>query len=387
MRIILAGIIGRYPWGGVTWCSLMYLLGLRKLGHDVYYIEDTCECNYDPEINAIAVDPKYALNYIHQSLSPFGFGDRWCYIDYKGGHHGMTREACEEICESADLFLVLSGGCWIWRDHYLEIPVKVFIDSDPAFTQRALEQARQADAQQEKKQWYVDFFRTYDRLFTMGGNIGFDECDTPVAGFDWFHILQPVDTEIWTPNQSALPSREEWTTVMSWSIHSFKDIGGYKDQEFLKVLDLSRRCAERGGPALELAINGPMELLREHGWRCVDANGVSSDLWRYHGYLSTSRGEFGVAKHTYVESQCGWFSDRTECYMAAGRPAVVQDTNFATRIPAGEGLFAWKTADDAIEALLAVEADYDRHSRAARELAMEYFDSRRVLCALLDRCS
>jgi len=118
MRIVLAGIIGRYPWGGVTWCSLMYLLGLRKLGHEVWYLEDTCECNFDPELNAISTDPGYALRYIDTNLRPFGFGDRWCYVDYTGRHHGIDEARMREICNSADLFLVLSGGCWAWRDHY-----------------------------------------------------------------------------------------------------------------------------------------------------------------------------------------------------------------------------------------------------------------------------
>ncbi|GAF77773.1 unnamed protein product, partial [marine sediment metagenome] len=344
MKIIFAGIIGRYPWGGVTWCSLMYLLGLRKLGHEVHYLEDTGECNYDPEINAIATNPRYALDYIDRNLRPFGLGGNWCYVDYQGGHHGIAQGKWERICREADLFLILSGGCWTWRDHYLSIPVKVFIDSDPAFTQIAIHEALKEYQTNEKKRWYVDFFRTYDHLFTFGANIGTPRCGVPTDELNWHHTWQPVCMDLWTPPTGQLPTRAEWTTVMTWAIESFKDIGGYKNQEFLKILNLAERCRAAGGPHIELAINGPKDFLRERGWRCVDAFAVSVDLWRYHAYITTSRGEFGVAKNTYVKTCCGWFSDRTACYLSAGRPAVVQDTNFSELLPTGRGLLAWRTA-------------------------------------------
>jgi hypothetical protein len=387
MKIVFAGIMGRYPWGGVTWCSLMYLLGLRKLGHDVYYLEDTTECNYDPEINALAVEPGYALRYIRRSLEPFGFGDRWCYVDYEHNHHGIERERWESICRSADLFLVLSGGCWIWRDHYLAIPVKAFIDSDPAFTQLAIDRAAREAESDESKRWYVDFFRTYDRLFTFGTNIGTDRSPVPTGEFEWHPTRQPVTTGLWTPAAGPLPDRPDWTTVMTWKIESFTDIGGNKDEEFLKVLDLAEECGKSRGPSFELAINGPKEFLRERGWRCVDAFAVSSDLWRYHNYLTISRGEFSVAKHTYVETRSGWFSDRTECYLAGGRPGVVQETGFSESLPTGEGLIGWSTKEEAKDALERVEGDYDRHSRRAREIAEECFSDRVILPGLLEQCS
>ncbi len=387
MRIILAGIIGRYPWGGVTWCSLMYLLGLRKLGHEVFYLEDTCECNYDPLLNTVSTDPSYALNYINRSLKPFDLDTHWCYVDYKGNHHGISFEKWKEICASTDLFLVLSGGCWIWRDHYARIPVKAFIDSDPAFTQLAIHNALKTYSSDEKKKWYVDFFKKYDVLFTIGRNIGTSRCSVPTGDFTWYHTWQPICMDIWTPPSGNLPARREWTTVMTWSIKSFTDIGGNKDQEFLKVLDLARRCKESGGANLELAINGPKEFLSEHGWNCVDAFAVSADLWRYHHYLTYSRGEFSVAKHTYVETNCGWFSDRTACYLASGRPAVIQDTGFTGEIPVGSGLIIWQTGDEAYEALKQVESDYSVHSKHARTIAHEHFEDRLVLTKLLERCS
>ncbi len=383
MRVILAGIIGRYPWGGVTWCSLMYLLGFRRLGHDVYYLEDTLEANYDPEIDALATDPRYALDYIDRSLRPFGFGDRWCYVDYQGGHHGIEAERWRRICRDADLFVVLSGGCWVWRDHYRAIAVKAFIDSDPGFTQLALDNARRAAPHNARARWYVDFFRGFDRLFTFGGHVGSPRCDVPTGDFVWRPTCQPICVDLWTPPSGALPPRNVWTTVMTWKIESFTDVGGNKDEEFLAVVDLANRCRSAGGPEVELALNGPREFLAARGWRCVDAFAVSRDLWRYHSYLSTSRGEFSVAKRTYVRHRTGWFSDRTACYLALGRPAVVQDTGWSELIPAGRGLLAWGNAEEAREALERVERDYAAHARAAREVACERFDDRVVLQKLL----
>jgi len=135
VNIILAGIMGRYPYGGVAWCSLMYLHGLMQLGHKVWYLEDMAECNFDPLENALSKDPSYALSFIKSSLEPYGLADRWCYIDWKQEYHGFTHEAWLDVCSRADLFLNLSGGSWLWRDEYAGIPHSAFIDTDPGFTQ------------------------------------------------------------------------------------------------------------------------------------------------------------------------------------------------------------------------------------------------------------
>ena len=145
--MLFAGIIGRYPLGGVTWCSLMYLLGLRALGHEVFYIEDTGECIYDPEKNTRALDPSYGLKHIDGALRPHGLGDAWSFVNYDGSYHGASRERVVEYRRLGRLFINLSGGTWFWRDEYANIPRRVFIDSDPAFTQLAI--AKNED-------WYVE---------------------------------------------------------------------------------------------------------------------------------------------------------------------------------------------------------------------------------------
>jgi hypothetical protein len=371
LKILCAGIIARYPFGGVTWCSLMYLLGLRALGHEVFYIEDTGECVYDPVQNAVSTDPAYGTTYIHDALAPFGFGDRWAFVNYDGTYHGRSAEEVRRFCADAELFLNLSGGSWFWREEYRRIPRSAFIDSDPAFTQLAIAKA---------EPWYVEFFRGFDRLFTFGANIGTPASAIPVGDFHWHHTWQPVTLDDW---QTSAPFADRFTTVMTWQIESFTDVGGNKDIEFLRFLDLPSRTPQ----PFELAINGPQKFLREHGWPTVDAMQVSRTPEHYRRFIHASKAEFGVAKHTYVANRSGWFSDRTECYLASGRPALVQDTGWTAHLPHGEGLLPFSSIDEAAAGIDAINADYEQHARRAQEIAREYFAADRVLTSLLDICS
>jgi hypothetical protein len=372
VKILFAGIIARYPFGGVTWCSLMYLLGLRALGHDVFYIEDTGECVYDPVANTRSLDPSYGTNYIKQALEPYGFGDRWAFVNYDGTYHGRTIDDVRTFCADADLFVNLSGGSWFWRDEYARIPRRVFIDSDPAFTQLAIAKA---------EPWYVKFFQQFTHLFTFGSNIGTSASSVPVGDFHWHKTWQPVTMDNWR-TEAAVPDGC-FTTVMTWQIESFTDVGGNKDQEFIKYIDLPSRTTQR----FELAINGPRLLLQEHGWATVEAMRVSRTLDDYRAFIQRSKAEFGVAKHTYVGTRSGWFSDRTECYLASGRPALVQDTGWTEHLPRGEGLLSFSSPDEALAGIDSINDDYDRHARRARELAGDHFSAPRVLGTLLDVCS
>ncbi|MDH3207123.1 MAG: glycosyltransferase family 1 protein [Gemmatimonadota bacterium] len=369
MKIVLAGIIARYPFGGVTWCSLMYLLGLRGLGHEVLYIEDTGECIYDPERDEISTDPGYGTRYIHQALDPFGLGDRWSFVNYDGSYHGLSRDAVRAFCADADLFVNLSGGSWFWRDEYASIPRRVFIDSDPVFTQLAIAKG---------EPWYVDFFKGFDRLFTFGTNIGTPACDVPTSDLTWSPTRQPVVTELW--KTEAPPTRDRFTTVMTWKTESFTDVDGNKDREFVAYIDLPTLSPSR----FEIAVNGPMDLLASHGWSPVEAMAVSRSLWDYRDFIQGSKAEFGVAKHAYVSRRSGWFSDRTECYLAAGRPALVQDTGWTAHLPSGTGLIGFSNLDEAVEGLSRIECDYAVHAARAEEIALEYFDVSRVLPPFLE---
>jgi hypothetical protein len=350
----------------------MYLLGLRALGHEVFYIEDTGECVYDPVQNKIATDPAYGTTYIHDALSRFGLGERWSFVNYDGSYHGAPAAAVREYAASADLFINLSGGSWFWRDEYARIPHKVFIDSDPAFTQLAIAKG---------VPWYVEFFQRFDRLFTFGANIGTQASDIPVGAFTWHKTWQPITLDDWrtapapgSPSTSLRAGR--FTTVMSWQFESFTDVGGNKDIEFVKFIDLPSQTKQ----PFELAINGPQK-------RCATRLGDGGRAkartpWEYREFI-TSKAEFGVAKHTYVANHTGWFSDRRSA-SGVGRPALVQDTGWTAHLPSGDGLLAFSNPDEAVAGIDRINADYDRHARSAAEIAREHFDASRLLPRLLE---
>ena len=241
------------------------------------------------------------------------------------------------------------------------------MDSDPAFTQLAIAKA---------EPWYVEFFQRFDHLFTFGANIGTPASPIPTGSFTWHKTWQPVTMSDW---ETTVVPRDRFTTVMTWQIESFADVGGNKDQEFVKFIELPRRVPQR----FELAINGPQSLLRQYGWDTVDAMVVSRTPDQYREFIQGSKAEFGVAKHTYVANRSGWFSDRTECYLASGRPALVQDTGWTDHLPSGEGLLAFSTMEEAVEGVERINAAYDRHARSALEIAREHFEAGRVLTRLL----
>ena len=211
--------------------------------------------------------------------------------------------------------------------------------------------------------WYVNFFRQFDHLFTFGANIGTPHCDVPTGEFTWWKTWQPIVTELWHTDAPA--TRDRFTTVMTWRTESFTDVDGNKDREFLRFLNLPQQTPSR----FALAVNGPQQLLAQHGWAPLQAMRVSNTAASYREFIQSSKAEFGVAKHAYVSRRSGWFSDRTECYLAAGRPALVQDTGWSEHVPAGTGLLAFSTPEEAIDGLARLEAEYSVHARRASEVS------------------
>jgi hypothetical protein len=277
------------------------------------------------------------------------------------------------MCANTDLFLNLSGGSWFWRDEYAAIPHTAFIDTDPAFTQLAI--ANGPD-------WYVEFFRRFDTRFTFGANIGTPASPVDTGDLRWDHTWQPITLDEWRPTQRR--ARPCLTTVMTWEIESFRDIGGNKNAEFGMIADLPKQV----DIPLELAINAPpqtLDELRARGWQVRDAFAVSHNTEVYRDYLASAAGEFSVAKSTYVRTASGWFSDRTACFLALGRPAIVEETGWSGHVPAGEGLFAFRDSDEARTAIECLLADPGRHARAATELARAHFAHDVVLPPLVER--
>lgn len=370
-KLVLAGIVGRYPVGGVTWCALQYIAGFQALGYDVTYLEDTGECNFDPSQNAIATEPDYALAYLREELARVGLQDDWCYVDYRGDYHGMSRAAIGRVCRDADLMVNLSGGCWFARPEYDALP-RVFVDTDPGFTQQAVADAGNG--------WYREFLASHRALFTFALAVGREDCALADTPFTWHPTVQPVHLDFWPV--SPPPPDGPFTTIMSWTIDSFPGMGKGKGDELLRLVDLPSRSRQR--ILLALAGQPPTEELERHGWELADAVHVTRDTDAYRRFVQGSRGELGFAKAMYVETRSGWFSDRTQCYLASGRPALVRETGFSHVLPTGEGLLSFESMEGIVAGLDELAGDIERHGRAARALAREHFAADRVLAALLE---
>jgi hypothetical protein len=372
---VVSGLIGQYPLGGVTWDYLQYVVGLARLGHDVYYLEDTGLCPYDPANGVVAGESAFAVDYLARVMSRFNLGERWAYhSSYESRWCGMSDSRRSEVLASADLLVNVSSS--LQRPTELRhIPVLAYVDTDPVFTQVKLARG-QAD--------FRHLIDLHDVLFSYGECL----CDHIPTGHEWLPLRKPILLSEWHP---GAPHRNVFTTVMNWT--SFKNIRyegrsyGQKDVEFMRFIELPTSAA----PAqFELAMGEgktrkvPRDLLLHHGWRLVDPVTACPDLDRYRGYIESSKAEWTVAKEGYVVGRSGWFSGRSACYLAAGRPVVVQDTGFASVIPVGEGVLTFQTLEEAVDAIREVEAHYPRHAEAARGLAEEYFDSDKVLGRLLE---
>jgi len=376
LRILVSGFIGLLPAGGVTWDYIQYPLGLRALGHDVFYVEDTgIWPDYDDGGAARVVRQLGGL------MTAFGLGERWAYRDaVENRWHGPLAHAIEDISRSADMLLNVSWSTSL-RDEHMAIPARVLIDSDPMFTQiRFLNSCAGGGGAA---------LAGHTHHFTFGESVGEPDCRIPDCGVAWAPTRQPVCLDRW--RATPPPPDGAWlSTVMNWSamrtLRYADEDWGQKDVELLKLIGLPQA---RPGANLALALAPTTEaepaaaLLRAHGWQVLDAQAHTGDWRAYRDFLAASRGEFSVAKETYVKGRTGWFSCRSACYLAAGRPVIAQDTGWSRHIPPGEGLFAFSDEDGALAAIDALLADPDRHARTARELAEAHFDSRRVLDDLL----
>jgi hypothetical protein len=377
LRVVVLGYVVRGPLGGLAWHHLQYVLGLSALGHDVHFLEDSDDypsCS-DPSTGAMTVDPSYGLRFAGRCFDRLGLGDRWAYHDAHAGRwHGPAATRIVDACHRADVVLNLSGVNPL-RPWCMQAPARVLVDTDPVFTQvRHL----QDPAARRRAQDHTAFF-------SFGENFGLPGCSTPDDGLPWRPTRQPVVLDAWpvTPG----PTRGMFTAVMQWDsyrapTHEGRRYG-MKSDSFEPYWDLPRRA----GPQFELALgsaSAPRQKLRDAGWAVRDPLGVTRNPWAYQEYLRGSRAEFGVAKHGYVSTWSGWFSERSAAYLASGRPVVVQDTGFSDRLPAGRGLLAFSTPEEAVVAVESVNGDYDAHCRAARALAEEHFDARKVLPRLLE---
>ena len=387
LRIIVTGLIGHHPLGGVCWDYIQYPLGLARLGHDVYYFEDSGEWPYSFD----RIDDSYeardctsSVAYLTSVMESFGLGERWAYrCPIDGTWYGLSNDKRCSVLKSADLLLNVSGTL-AHLDTYSRIHTKAYIDSDPGFTQIKLLHRRTGFREA------VDF---HDVHFTFG-----EALSTLItqSGHAWRPTRQPIVLDQWHGERSH---RNVFTTVMNWASYAEESFEGrtygQKNTEFMKFLELPRQVApttlEIAGRGLHGSLPGmldpPLSLsafLTEKGFRVVNNSTVCADFNGYRSYIQSSKAEWSVAKHGYVTGKTGWFSCRSACYLAAGRPVVLQDTGFSCVLPVGEGLVPFTTPDEAADAIKRVDSAYEKHARAAREIAREYFASEKVLDRLIE---
>lgn len=362
-RIVLGGMLAGVPGqGGAAWAVLQWALGLQRLGHEVVLVEQ--------------VDPQW-LAHTAPAFGELtrGHGLRGAVIDGRGAIAGMSGRELARAVRGADLLLNLSG---VVRDEALlgAVVRRVFVDLDPAFTQ-LWHTAEGIDMGLDRHEAFV----------TVGGCLGRPGCDVPTCGRPWIASRPPIVLQRWPVAGGSGGGR--LTTIAHWrsygSIHHGGVHYGQKAHSLRGLIDLPTR----GGGTFELALGiHPAEredlaALARGGWRLVDPRSVAATPTAYAAFVRGSWAEIGIAKQGYVVSRCGWFSDRSVCYLASGRPVVAQDTGFGAWLPSGEGVLPFTTAEQAVAAIGELRRDYRRHRRAARELAEEVFDSDRVLRELL----
>jgi hypothetical protein len=389
------GSLASNPYAGMAWMHMQIAAGLRRLGHDVYYVEATTAWPYDPVRRVKVNDSDYAVPYLARVAERFGLADRWAYRrGYSDGAWlGPCRERAAELLAHADAVFNVTGATRPAVEG-LTVGRLVYYGTDPL-----LHEIGYAAGNPVAKA-LVD---EHQDCVTYGENIGTAACPVPPLPRLRARTRQPVLLDLW---EAGPPTRDAFTTVGNWKQAGLDLVFGgqtylwSKHHEFLKFLDVPRRA----GVALELAMNPadrtpvrPQDNeavpalglagddragLEAAGWRVTGA-GFTTDPWRYRDYVLASRGEFTVARDLHVRLRSGWFSERSACYLAAGRPVVTQDTGFGTVLPTGKGLFAFNTMDDALAAFDAVNTNYARHSRAARAIAEEYFRAETVLAKVL----
>ena len=378
LRILVLGYIVRGPMGGMTWHHLQYLLGLYQMGHDVFFLEDSGDTEYscyDPSRNITDQNPSYGLKYASKVFKKTGLENRWGYYDrHQHQWHGPLAKTALKIIKDADLLLNLSCSNTL-RSWLYDVPTRVLIDTDPVFTQiRNLED-------QER----LNFSKQHTAFFTFGENFKQEGCLIPDDGIPWKATRQPVVLDAWPVINGK--KNASFTTIMKWESYPGKEYNdqyfGMKAESFNDYMDLPKKT----NSIMELAVSDsatPKQRLIENGWQLTSPQNISSDPWQYQEYIQQSKAEFSIAKHGYVAGRTGWFSERSACYLASGRPVVLQDTGFSNWLETDFGLMHFNNANEALFAIEEINNNYEKHCRYARELAENYFSSDKILTELIE---
>lgn len=379
-KIVILGMMTRMPVAGNVWLVVHYLLGFQQLGYDAYYVEAHGSTPRELMERPSDDSSARAAEFIGGVMRRFDLGDRWAFhaLHDDGRCYGMTERQLRELYRSAELIINLHGGTVPSPEHIAGKRL-VYLETDPVTWEiRLHNNDSKALALMEPHHVY----------FTWGLNYGHPDCQVPLP--ERFHFRPsppPVVLDLWRPDDDGPCAT--FTTVGNWRQAGDVSFQGEvyhwsKHHEFLKFLDLPRRTEQAFELALASCDDEDQRLLKSHGWQVRPASGISGDLDAYRRYITGSRGEFTVAKDQNVRLRSGWFSERSAQYLAAGRPVITQETGFSNVLPTGRGLFAFSNLEEIVEAVDLINTDYPAHSRAAREIAQEYFAAERVLSNLIE---
>jgi hypothetical protein len=379
-RIVLLGMMSKMPVAGVVWQTVHYLVGLQRLGYEVFYVEAHARTPSMFMEHEQQDGAALAADFIGGVMRRFGFERNWAFhaLHDDGRCFGLSESSLHELYKSAALIINLHGGTQPLPEHSATGRL-VYLETDPVQLQIEL---------YNNLPETIAFLEPHCAFFTFGENYGRAGCKLPVNDrFRFLPTRQPVVQDFWAPYGTGSPTtfttignwQQQWREVefqgevYTWSKHS----------EFMKFLDLPARTGQQFELALSSYTDADRRMLNGKGWRVRDALEFSCDADRYRQYIADSRGEWTVAKDQNVRLRSGWFSDRATTYLAAGRPVVTQETGFSNILPTGEGLFGFATLDEAAAAIEAINADYPRHAAAASQLARDYFNYDVVLPPLL----
>ena len=398
LNIVVVGTMASDPYAGMAWMNMQIVVGLSRLGHNVYYFETTSTWPHNPVLGMRVDNTDYAIPYLKKVAQEFGIADKWAYrcsFSKDKEWLGLSKAKAEDLLVNADLVFNVSGATR-FEEEGLKVGRLVYFGTDPVYHEIKYAEGDKA---------VTSFIAEHHDVVTYGENIGNPDCPIPPLPRLRAKTRQAILIDYW---KNGEPCKKEFTTVGNWKqggrdlIFNGETYFWSKHHEFMKFIDLPKRINQ----PIELAMNlakpetishgegtvvpslglagDEYTLLTSNGWKLVDAPSFTTEPWPYRDYIVSSRGEFTFAKDQNIRLNSGWFSERSACYLAAGRPVITQDTGFGRTLPTGEGLFAFNTMDEIISAFDAINSDYKRHSKAASDIAEEYFKAETVLEKLLN---
>ncbi|MEN6303839.1 MAG: hypothetical protein ABFD96_13995 [Armatimonadia bacterium] len=381
-KIVVLGMMGRCPFGGQTWLYLNWLRGLQHLGFDVWYVEDDTVWPFDPERNEITDDCAYAVRHIADCMARIGLDGKWAFrlADRTGACWGLTADELNDLYRSCDALLNIVGATDL-RDEHMAAPLRAYVETDPVTAELRLangdEHTRLA-------------FAAHDLIFTYGENYGAPDCGVPLNGLESLYrpTRQPIDLDLW-------PSAYDENCKAFTTIGNYRQNGAdveyagetyhwSKHHEWERFMALPALTSQPFHVAMRVDEPDDLRQLEANGWSLASPVAMSLDIFgAYPAFIRNSRAEWTVAKDQNIRLRSGWFSERDVCYLASGKPVIAQDTGFGNILPTGEGLFSFSTMDEVLAAVDAINSDYRRHCQAARALAQEYFDCRKIAAKLV----